>query len=114
MLLKQNNNAKVMFHTIIYSLVMSDLSTLYFKLMTFRIQWEGLHNNMDLFPIWACKNIFLAQYGVQNVSLSQLPDGNKTQAPTFWELEWHETWAMEILVSENYFFNLCKVIPIHD
>ena len=25
-----------------------DLSTLYFKLMTFRILWEGLHKIMDL------------------------------------------------------------------
>ena len=28
--------------------VTCDLSTLYFKLMTFRIQWEGLHKIMDL------------------------------------------------------------------
>ena len=37
LLLKQNNNAKVTFHTIMSSWVMSDLSTPYFKLMTFRL-----------------------------------------------------------------------------
>ena len=42
-------NSKGMFHTITSLWVVSDLSALYFKLMTFRIQWEGLHKIMDLF-----------------------------------------------------------------
>ena len=42
-------NAKVTFHTITSLRVASDLSTFYFKLMTFRIQWEGLQKIMDLF-----------------------------------------------------------------
>ena len=42
-------NAKVTFHTITNLWVASDLSTLYSKLMTFRIHREGLHTIMDLF-----------------------------------------------------------------
>ena len=42
-------NAKVMFHTITSLGVASDLSTLYFKLMTFCIQCEDLHRIRDLF-----------------------------------------------------------------
>ena len=42
-------NAEVTFQTITSSWVVSDLSTLYFKLMTFRIQSEGLHKNMGRF-----------------------------------------------------------------
>ena len=39
-------------------------------------------------------------------------NGNKSHALEFWELEWHETWATEILVDGNNFFNLCKIIPL--
>ena len=63
---KKRATSKVTFRTITSLWVAFDLSTLYFKLINFRIQWEGLH----------------------------------------------ETWATEILVGGNYFFNLCKIIPL--
>ena len=68
---------------------MSELSTLYFKLMTFRIQWEGLHKNMDLFLQYGLVRTFfflgIEQSYFKNVSLSlsQFLDGNKMHAPTF-------------------------------
>ena len=48
-------NAKVTFHNITTRTYDSRVTcrhfptTLYFKLMTFRIEWEGLHKIMDLF-----------------------------------------------------------------
>ena len=42
-------NAKVTFHTITSLWVASDLSTLYFKLINFLTQWEGLHKIRNLF-----------------------------------------------------------------
>ena len=45
---KKRANAKVTFRTITSLRVAFDLSTLYFKLINFRIQWEGLHKIRDL------------------------------------------------------------------
>ena len=42
-------NSKVTFHTVTSLWVVYDLSTIYFKLITCRFQWEGLHKIMDLF-----------------------------------------------------------------
>ena len=42
-------NSKVTFHNVTSLWVVYDLSTIYFKLMTFRFQWEDLHKIIDLF-----------------------------------------------------------------
>ena len=47
-----------------------------------------------------------------NLKMSHFLNCSMEHALTFWELEWHETWATKILVDGNYFFLIyAKLFP---